>query len=712
MRISKKWFFTFIALLFLFAAPGTARSVSAASKPVKITACKLSSANKVKVTATATVSNLKKLSSKKCYLFALTFSESGIKTTSKPLASMKRAKKMNFSVKLNNAKTSSLLYCRFVIAEKTKKGSYRAISNASYISNPKKAAKYKYQFPTAASKKGLQVSANMLEDAIDLNVRHSVLNIVFSDLIPTAAERNNVFSVSWNYHGQTYWFRKALVNSYDAQLSALAENNVIVSAVLLLGWRDDLKSLIYPSGRKAGHSFYAWNTSNANAREQLQATLSFLGSRYGSSAAEHGRIVNWIVGNEVNNYNVYNYAGSKSLAKYAKIYADAFRMTYNTMTSIYANARVYISLDHLWNTRVSGSFTSREMLEKFASVLKSQGNIAWNLAFHPYGSPLTEPRFWDDVNGQSQQSLTSPVISMKNIGVLTSYIRQNYGSNTRIILSEQGYTSVRHSYSGETDAQKEQSAAIAYSYYLTEADDMIDSFIMNRQVDHQVEIDQGLDLGLWTTDAASSLPEWADEKKDSWNVFKYMDSDQAASVTADALSVIGIKNWNSVIKGYNKKLYRKTLYSTASLDQVQDYTQTASLSSGWKTYGAAASGRTANGSFTVYHDSSRNRNSLWGFTQTFAQKANFKYSPYFYTTLTLHGAAAAQARITIRFFNGNRILECSRIIPCDTPVKLGVSLKKWAGRKAVQKIQVLLSPVTGAWTEDAYLTMETPVRGK
>ncbi len=767
MRSIRKNLMLLLAFLLLLSAEPSLRA-SAAARPVKLTKCQLATAGKIKITASA--SNLKKINGSKCYLFALSFADSGISRKAKPLASVKKAKTMNFSVKLNNTKASSLLYSRFVLASKDKKGNYKAISSARYLSNPKKAAKYTYKFPTASSKKGLQVSANMLEDAIDLNVQHSLLNIVFSDLLPTAAERNNAFSISYKYHGKTYWFRKALVNSYDAQLTALKQNNVVVSAVLLLGWRDDLKSLIYPGGREAGHSFYAWNTKTASAREQLQATLAFLGSRYGSSSAEHGRIVNWIVGNEVNNYNVYNYAGSRPLKQYAQLYADAFRMTYNTMTSIYANARVYISLDHLWNTRVSGSFTSRELLDAFASALKDQGSISWNLAFHPYGSPLTEPRFWANVNGQAVQSLSSPVISMKNIGILTSYIRQKYGSGTRIILSEQGYTSVRHipvvslgdnaesrdknESSGskpdekdggsvdigkenetdttkdsdkandtdagsentirekKVDAQKEQSAAIAYSYYLAEADSMIDSFIMNRHVDHQAEVAQGLDLGLWTTDAASSLPEWADEKKDSWQVFKYMDSNKANSVTADARAVIGIQKWADLIPGFGKKLYSKNNYASASLLQLPNYKKTSSIAAAWSAYGAVAAGSRSGSTFTAVHDNSRNRNSLWGFSQTFSKKLKFTSAPYFYTTLTVHGAAAAKAQVTICFYSGKNILECSQTIPCDTPVKLGVSLKKWKYRKAVQKIQVLISPVKKGWTQDAYVTMTRPVRGK
>ncbi len=709
MRYFKNCRRIILSVFFLLALTALPGRVLAAGNPAKITSCELATASKVKVKVS--VSDPKKISGKKCYLFALSFSDSGIGAGAVPLASVNKAKKMTFSVRLGSAGAADLLYSRFVVAAKSG-GVYRVVSNTRYISNPKKIAKYKYAFPTAVSKKGLQVSSNMLEDAIDLNIQHSAMNIVFTELISSPAERNNAFSIPYDYLGKTYWFRKALVNSYDAQLTALKENNVTVSAILLLGWRDDLKSLIYPSGRASGHSFYAWNTSNASAREELQATLSFLGSRYGTAEAEHGRIVNWIVGNEVNNYSVYNYAGQLPLKQYAQVYADAFRMTYNTMTSIYANARVYISLDHLWNTRVGGSFTSREMLTTFASLLKKQGNINWNLAFHPYGSPLTEPRFWADVNGQAQQTLTSPVISMKNIGVLTSFIRENYGSKTRIILSEQGYTSVRHTSGSKIDAQKEQSAAIAYSYYLTESNNMIDSFIMNRHVDHQAEIDQGLDLGLWTTDSSSGLPEWADTKKDSWQVFKYMDTNLGSSVTADARAVIGISKWKKVVPGFKQKKAAKYNFAAAALDMVGAYQPTAGLSQSWSAYGAVSSDVGDATGATVNHNASKNRNSLWGFSQSFGKKQKFTDHPCFYTTLLLHGAAAGTAQVTVRFYSGKNILECSRVIPCDVPVNLGVSLANWAYRKSVKKIQVLISPVSGGWKKDAYLRMNYPVRGR
>lgn len=708
MRKIYKKLLVVLPALFLALVLSAPLPSSAASQPAKITSCKLVSSNKVRVTVS--IPNTGKIRGKKCHLFALSISNSKLTRSMKPVQSKKKAKHMTFNVPLKASKSKSRLYTRFVLAQKNSNGTYSVISNEKYVSNPKKIAENRYAFPTAASKKGLQVNADMLEDAAELNVNHSLINIVFTDLIASSSEQNESSSIPYSYHGKTYWFRRGTVSNYDRQLTSFYDNDTVVSAVLLLGWRDDLTHLIYPDGRERGHSFYAWNTSNKAAREQLQATISFLAERYASSSAAYGRIANWIVGNEVNNYKVYNYAGQKTLSQYAKIYANAFRMTYNTVASIYSKARVYISLDHLWNTNtVNGTFAARKMLDAFASALKSQGNIPWNLAYHPYSSPLTEPRFWANTNGQITSSLKSPVINMGNINILTKYIRKNYGSDTRIILSEQGYTSVQ----GGRNVEKEQSAAIAYSYYLTESDSMIDSFIMNRHVDHNVEVAQGLNLGLWTTDTSSGSPEWANEKKDSWNVFKYMDTNLSEQVTTPLLSVIGIGSWSDVIPGFSQNLYSKTDVASAALLQVGAYQGTASIDSGWKPYGAASGMTTPEaGTVRTVRDSSRNRSSLWGFSQKFGSAVNFKKHPVFYTTLRVNGAQASQVLVKLRFYSGKNILECSRTIPTGASVNLGVSLANWKYRKSVSKIQVLVEPVSGGWNSGASMTMTLPVRGQ
>lgn len=693
-------------LLLLFLTGTGAGKTMAEEKPAKITDCWLISSNSVKVTVR--INNTGAVYGSRCYLFALPMSQNTLMATDRPISTKVKANSVSFTVRLNRTKSSSRLYSKFLVAQKNSNGTYKVISNLTYISNPQKVAKYTYRFPQVASKKGLQVSASMQEDAVELNVKHSVLNINLSTLIASKGDQKKSVSYAYKYHGKPYWFRKYVVQDYDRQLKALKENNAVVSAILLLSWRDDLKNLIYPDGRKRGHSYYAWNTKNASSREQLQASISFLAERYSANNGQYGRIVNWIVGNEVNNYKVYNYAGTKSLSQYAAIYAQAFRLVYQTVTSVYSNARVYISLDHLWNTNtVKGTFAARKMLDAFASQVSGYGAIKWNLAYHPYSCPLTEPKFWKNTNGQLTEALTSPVINMGNIHLLTSYIRETYGRDTRIILSEQGYTSKQEG----INVEKTQAAAIAYSYLLTEEDDMIDSFIMNRHVDHDVEVKQGLNLGLWTTYNPNS-PEWANQKKYSWNVFKYMDSDRSPEVTAFALKEIGISDWNQVIAGYSAGLYQKYTAAKGELLQVSSYKKKASLAQNWKGYGAITKTKKSKNVIKVYHNGSRNRNCLWGISQFFSSPVSFSAAASFFSTVKVSGSTASKVTLKIRIFSGNNVLECERQIAAGKTVHLGVDLQRWGFRGKVTKIQILVSPVgNGKWKSGAVLQVSSSVKG-
>ncbi len=691
-------FAVLLAVLFLL-APAADTAQAAQAKPAKIVSCRLTSATRVSVKVR--IPSVSKVYGKSCYLFALPFGRSSLKASDRPLQSRKKAASVTFSVPLHKSTSDSGLYKKYVIAQKNKSGSYSAISGFRFVTGLKKTAKYKYKFPKASSKKGLQVAPTMVEDAVELNVKHSVVNIDLAAMIATPSMRNSESSYSYRYHGKTWWFPKYVINYYDQQLAPLRETGSVNSAILLLSWRDDLTYLIHASGRQQGHSYYAWNTQTAKAREQLQACLSYLASRYSAKNGAHGRIVNWIVGNEVNNYRVYHYAGEKPLKQYAKICAAEFRLTYQTVTSIYSNARVYLSLDHLWNTNgVPGTFSARSMLDAFAAAVKAGGDITWNLAYHPYGSPLTEPRFWLNTNGQVTQSLSSPVVNMGNLSILTDYIRKTYGSKHRVILSEQGYTSLQQ----QRDVQRAQAAAIAYSYRIAENNKMVDSFIMNRHVDHSAEIAQGLNLGLWTN--AAGAVESASGKKESWDVFKYMDSSRTEEVSAFVLDEIGQKSWKDVFDHYDAGKYKTYSAAKRTPKIVKTYSKKAKVADKWRAYGAQAGRKKTEGGYLVLHDGSRNRNALWGFSQTFKNRISFSKYPRFCTTVKVSGSAGGKVLLKLRFFSGNNVLDAETAVTAGAAVPVSVDLNGWKYAGKVTKIQVLVQPIGGSgWGPDASLSM-------
>ena len=190
----------------------------------------------------------------------------------------------------------------------------------------------------------------------------------------------------------------------------------------------------------------------------------------------------------------------------------------------------------------------RQFLEKFALNWDNYGDMGnFHIAFHPYPAPLEDPAFWTNSRGLVTNDINTPCISMWNLSVFTDYVKQQWGNNTRIILSEQGFTSKRYG----VDVPQLQAAAIAYAYYLAEFNDSVDAFILHRHVDHQAEQNMGLYLGLWENNGDSANPAVMGKKKYAWDVFKKMDTSKAKSATKFALPYIGASSWKSIVPGYD-----------------------------------------------------------------------------------------------------------------------------------------------------------------
>lgn len=139
---------------------------------------------------------------------------------------------------------------------------------------------------------------------------------------------------------------------------------------------------------------------------------------------------------------------------------------------------------------------------------------------------------------------STTTITMRNIQTLTDYVKNRFGSNTRIILSEQGFSST---YGGQAN----QAAAIALAYYKAACNPMIDAFIIRSYKDEAHEVAQGLAMGLKDANG---------KKKTAYNVFKNMDSSNSLKYTEKVLkSQVG--NWKSLVPGYStgkiSSMYRK-----------------------------------------------------------------------------------------------------------------------------------------------------------
>lgn len=262
---------------------------------------------------------------------------------------------------------------------------------------------------------------------------------------------------------------------YDYIFSTLSGKGIIITAIILNDMNPGHMDLIHPRARSggAGSPYYAFNAADEAGTEYIAAVASFLANRYAGTG--HGKVMNWVIGNEINARKEWNYIEPMDTVSYVNEYAKAFRVFYNAILSVNGNARVYISLDQQWARSLysNGGFGSKEILDEFNRNIKAGGNIDWGVAQHPYNYPLTSAKAWSSGN-KVVNSETTPVITIKNIHVLTDYLQKesfltDSGGVRHVILSEMGYTS--------SAGQDLQAASFVYAYKVIEANRYIDSML-------------------------------------------------------------------------------------------------------------------------------------------------------------------------------------------------------------------------------------------
>ncbi len=446
---------------------------------------------------------------------------------------------LTFSVNLNYNTASSRLFSKFVVAVK-KNGSFLAITRPRYITNPEAIAKYSLSFGNTTSKKGLLVDPEKLQstELDDLGVKHAAYNIPLSRILgPTTNEAYP--TVYYTYNGKSYAFNGQIIAEYDYIFTSLTNRGITTTAIILND-HSAHPELIHPKARSGGHApYFAFNAAEEGGAECIAAVASFLASRYAGNG--HGKVVNWVIGNEINARSEWNYIEHMDTASYVDEYARAFRIFYNAILSINGNARVYISLDQQWGKSLysHNGYGSREILDEFNRNLKAEGNIDWGLAQHPYNYPLTSAKAWSSsgkAGSYVQEGENTPVITIKNLHVLTDYLqkaemRTEDGEVRHLILSEMGYTS--------SQGQELQAASFVYAYKVIEANQYVDSMLFSRETDAPSEVAQGLALGICTQGGG---------RKSIYEAYKYVDTAESAKYTDFALRVIGISNWSEVIR--------------------------------------------------------------------------------------------------------------------------------------------------------------------
>lgn len=337
---------------------------------------------------------------------------------------------------------------------------------------------------TAYEKKGLQGDYILTESGVTGS--HMLLNF-YLDLADSADPSD----LTYELNGHTYYFNPSLYDAFRKRIQEAKQKGIKVTIVLLLRGNAHCAAMemmsVGKSATDAG-KLYALNPKSESVRAFLEmAAMQF---------STNGCFVdNWILGNEVNMPNHYNYTGSLDVWSNASLYADTAILLSECVKKYDSASKIYISLDHSWTDNMNGNgIAGKDFLNAFYLKMKEKApNVQWNIAFHLYAPLLNKTAsMWENPDLNSANTL-SPFISPVNLSVLTSYVRDRISPDCRIILSEQGFNA--------REGQELQAKGLAMCFAAAENDPMVDAVIFRSYKDEGTDGD--MDLGLISSDGSA-----------------------------------------------------------------------------------------------------------------------------------------------------------------------------------------------------------------
>ena len=489
----------------------------AAGRPVSITSCVIQGGN---VVVNVSCSNVPSSDDGKFYLYSDEVYQDG--TTGKIVATTDRGNNASFAFPLGYNSAESNLSKKFLVAVKSG-GSMVQVSDEHYITNPEGNA-YKTVARNDRGIKGILPNSADAATFNDLGVTQMVYNLYMGDIVASATDPG---AILFNYNGVDYYFNAAALGQYDAFVQWCASNKYQLTLTILNNKTAAGADLIHPLSRDA-HVCpgYAMNTKEDGGTKHLKAIAAFLAMRYSGGA--YGTVDNWVIGNEVNARTEWYYMSSTNLELNVSEYVKAFRIFYNEIKAVNANARIYNSIDQEWQRKSNpGCSLSKDFLDRFNYYMVREGNVDWSISIHPYNAPLFDPYAWKQQSQYVSNNVSTKYITMENIYVFTDYMCQPAflnpaGQVRNIALTEIGYTS--------EFGEDAQAASIVYAYTMAANNPYIKSFILFRETDNAHEMESHIAQGLKNLDGTPKM---------AYNYYKAMGTAQQETYKAQASAIIG-----------------------------------------------------------------------------------------------------------------------------------------------------------------------------
>lgn len=220
----------------------------------------------------------------------------------------------------------------------------------------------------------------------------------------------------------------------------------------------------------------------------------------------HGRVADFVVWNEVNSNDWFDYgcgqsAGACDPTRWLDEYAALYRAAYDAVAAEQPTARVLVSLEHSFGASLDAPGNTASPLLSGETFLTGFGPRvaprAWRVAYHPYAPDLLSPAFGAE---------DYPRVTYGNPGVLLGWLRRAYPSVPsawEVELTESGVNSL-----APRSSESAQASGVCDSFRNVLGTPGIDNYVYHRMVDHPVEVATGLGVGLRHPDG-SAKPAWS-----------------------------------------------------------------------------------------------------------------------------------------------------------------------------------------------------------
>ena len=348
---------------------------------------------------------------------------------------------------------------------------------------------------------------------------------------------------TWKSQGETYFFDRAYIDEYDKKIKQYTDANIGVS-LILLGWKSDGWEERYPAALTYGEvakktSVMGINTSNEKGMNYWIAAMEFLAERYSRTDNSFGRIINLVLGNEVDYPYAYNLImdGKAPLDVYMEEYSRLMRLTHLAVSKYMDTVTITMSLTHFWavsggeiadvetgtlmDPSIPNSYAPKKMTDWLNKKTKEEGDYNWGLSPHCYALSLAGSYCTEDDSitgrryGMTGDYNTSSTISFANLEILDEYLHQPelmYNNQVRkMFLTESGCSS----YLCTLEDYNRQAAYVAAAYYKCALLDSVEAFIYYRAIDHAAELASSMASGLLNSNHT---------EKPAYKVFEYMDT--------------------------------------------------------------------------------------------------------------------------------------------------------------------------------------------